>query len=468
MSRSKLEVAMSFASTTSFRERLLFVWQSLRGGSGGTLASQLIRGGIGAAIVKVASLGFTFAVTVYLARLLGPEEFGLYSFVFSLISVAAVVPQFGLPGLLIRETARSVANEDYGRLLGAWRWGGRFTLLICLAVMALGLLAPSLFGATVPALESRAYRFGLWLVPLLSLGALRSGALRGLGRVVQGLLPELVLIPALLLAFVVSIWLFSPASLNAHTAMGAHVAAAAVAFTVGLVLLHRSRPEALRASVEPTYDARSWRRSAVPMAVIMGMTILFRQTDTVMVGLMTTEKDVGIYRVAAQWAWLVTLGGQIVNFVIPPFIARFYVQGDKRRLQLLATRTAVVSALIGLPPLVAFVILGKPIIAFVFGSEYSDAFVPLAILSVAQMFNMATGSSGALLAMTKFEQDSAKVLGFSVLANIGLNAAFIPMWGPVGAAVAGAFTIVILKTLLWRVVRLRLGIDPTVFGRAVS
>lgn len=455
---------MSFASTTPIRQQLRFVWESLRGRSGGGLAGQLLRGGVGAAFVKVASLGVTFAVTVLLARLLGPEEFGLYSFVFSLVSVAAVVPQFGLPGLVLRETARSVANEDYGRLVGSWRWSSRFTFFICLAVVALGLAAPLVFGETVPALRSRAFFFGLLLIPLLSLGALRSGALRGLGKVVQGLLPELALIPALLLVFVGAIWLITPASLDANTAMAAHATAAGLAFLIGLILLHRHRPEAVKAAVEPIYDAKSWRRSALPMAVIMGVGILFRHTDTVVLGLMTTKEQVGVYRVASQWAWLITFGGQVVNYVIPPFVARFYARGDRARLQKVATRAGLAGTVLALPPLLAFVLFGKPIITFVFGAQYSDAYLPLVILSLAQLFNMVTGSSGTLLAMTNYEHDSAKVLALSVFINVGLNVALIPLWGLAGAAAAGALTIVVQKVVLWRVVRVRLGVEASIFN----
>lgn len=459
---------MSFASTTPVRQQLRLAWESLRGRSGNGLAGQLLRGGVGAALVKVASLGVTFAVTVSLARMLGPEEFGLYSFVLSLVSVAAVVPQFGLPGLLIRETARSVANEDYGRLLGAWRWSTRCTFFICLAVTALGLVASLALGGIVPALRSTAYLVGLLLIPLLSLGALRSGALRGLEKVVQGLLPELVLIPAFLLVFMGMVRFVAPERLDANTAMAAHVTAAALAFAIGIVFLQRHRPAAARGSVQPTYDVKSWRRSALPMAVIMGVGILFRNTDTVMLGLLTTKEEVGVYRVASQWAWLVTFGGQIINFAIPPFVARFYVQGDKLRLQTIAKRAGIAGAILSLPPLFAFVLAGKHVIAFVFGPAYVDAYLPLAILSVGHFTSTLMGSCATLLSMTNFEADTAKVLGVSVIINIALNVVFIPVWGPVGAAAAGALILIGQSLALWKLVKVRLDIEPSAFSRAIA
>lgn len=460
---------MNPSTTATLRQRVMLLSKKLRQEAlGQGLAGQLLRGGIGAAAVKVASLAFTFAVTIVLARALGAQEFGLYSFIIALVTVMAVPSQFGLPSLVLRETARSVATDDYGRLLGSWRWSSRITFLMSLAVIALGLIAAVVLGSTVPALQSTAYRFGLLLIPLLSLGALRAGALRGLGKVVQGLLPELVLIPALLVVFMGTVWLVSPASLDATSAMAAHALAAGAAFLIGLAFLYRGRPKALTSDIEPIYDLEGWRNSALPMAIIMGVGVLFRHTDTVMLGLLTTEEHVGVYRVASQWAWLVTFGSQIVNFAIPPFIARFYAQDDSRRLQTIAKRAGAAGALSSLPPLLVFVLAGKPVISFALGPSYEGAYLPLVILATGQFASVLMGSCGTLLAMTNYERDTATVLGVSVLANIGLNALFIPLWGPLGAAMVSAAVLFGYNVVLRKIVRLRLGIEPSVLWKATA
>lgn len=294
------------------------------------LGRQILKSGVGSALTKGFSLALSFAVSIVLARALGPEEFGLYSFVIALASILAVPPQFGLPALILRETGRALAKEDYGRLLGSWQWSGRIAVLASVFIAVLAVLAALLLGSMVPALRSSAYYWSLLLIPFVTLGALRGAALVGLGKVVQGLLPELVLVPGLFVVFLGAIWLYAPAHLGAGSAMAAHAAAAGIAFFIGVALLYRGRPAALKKGVKPIYESENWRRSAIPMAVIMGVGVVVRHTDIVMVGLLSTDERVGVYRIAAQWSLIVALGAQIIGFVTPPYFARFHALGDKR------------------------------------------------------------------------------------------------------------------------------------------
>src|SRR5699024_6549689 len=105
---------------------------------GGGLRAQLLRGGIGSIGIKVVSVGLSLAVGVVLARVLGVGGFGLYSYVFALVSLLAVPAKFGLPGLLVRETAQADAKEQWGRMRGIWRWTNLGTVGLSLFVAIVG------------------------------------------------------------------------------------------------------------------------------------------------------------------------------------------------------------------------------------------------------------------------------------------------------------------------------------------
>ena len=62
------------------------------------------------------------------------------------------------------------------------------------------------------------------------------------------------------------------------------------------------------------------------------------------------------------------------------------------------------------------------------------------------------------MAVTGHHDVSARVLGWSALLNVVLNALLIPPFGIMGAAVATAITSVIWKTWLERLARSRIGI----------
>ena len=54
-------------------------------------------------------MGLGLVVSVAIARYLGPENFGLYSFVLSIVGIVAILSKLGLENLLKREL---VANEN--------------------------------------------------------------------------------------------------------------------------------------------------------------------------------------------------------------------------------------------------------------------------------------------------------------------------------------------------------------------
>ena len=54
------------------------------------LRAQLLRSGIGSMAIKLGGLCLSLAVAIMLARVLGPEEYGVYSYVLALVSLMAM------------------------------------------------------------------------------------------------------------------------------------------------------------------------------------------------------------------------------------------------------------------------------------------------------------------------------------------------------------------------------------------
>jgi len=192
--------------------------------------------------LKIASAGLTFLVTVILARTLGPADYGVYAYIYALVSLLSVPSEFGLPQLVVRETARGVSRGDYATVQGIWRWAGRTTALLSFSLVAITLIVLWLFKEPLAGKKFSTFIWALALVPLVSLGDLRGAALRGLQRVMAGQLPEFLIRPGLhvfLLAGAALIW---DGSLTAPDAMFLYVLAAGLSFAVGAWLLWRVTP----------------------------------------------------------------------------------------------------------------------------------------------------------------------------------------------------------------------------------
>lgn len=425
-------------------------------------ASQTARSGVWSLLIRISFAFLTFAGSAILARLLGVSGFGLYSWAFALVTLLSVPSQFGLPVLVTRETARGMAEGDPGIVRGSWSWAGRITLWTSFAIIFLTLAVVALSGSSFSGERFATLAWGLVLIPLMALGNLRGAALRGLRRVVAGQLPEFVLRPGLLVVLVplMALWL---GPLTPSDAMAAHVAAAAFAFLIGAWLLWRWTPASIRTAA-PRIDSHGWFRSTLPLAFTQQMQTVNRQAAVILLGFLLLEADVGIYRVAAQVSLLSALGLQAANNVVAPRFARLHARGDMARLQRTATLSARAILLLSLPVTAGFVIAGRPFLTIVFGPEYAPAYWPMVVLLFGQFVNSASGSVGALLNMTGYERDTARGVAISVVSNVVLNLALIPILGVMGAAVATAASLVIWNLLLMRSVRRRLGIRSSAFA----
>ena len=212
---------------------------------GDGLRAQLLRGGLGSLFVKAGQALLAFAVAVTLARTLGPEGYGVYSFALAILMLTAIPAQVGVPQLVVRETAKAQANGNYGLIRGLWRWGN-------LAVALFSALALAVVGGIVwftdigDGARVATLAFGIALIPIMALANVRGACLRGLRKVVQGQLPESIIRPALLLLLVL-VWgaWFVEDELTPQMAMGFYVIAAVLAFVIGAWLLRRSRPAEL-------------------------------------------------------------------------------------------------------------------------------------------------------------------------------------------------------------------------------
>lgn len=416
------------------------------------------RGSMGSLAIKVANVALGLGVAVVLARVLGAEGYGIYSWAFALVALAAIPARMGLSQLLMREIAAYQLKEEWGLLRGILVRANQAVLGSSLGLAGVAAAALWWFSPRLDPAEVGAILWGLLLLPLMALGDLRGAALRGLRRVVIGQLPEKVLRPLGLILLVGGAALY--VEVSASDAMALHAAAATASFLVGAVLLLRNLPDQVGVA-EPQFESRRWLSSVMPLSLIAGMQVINSQADIVLLGIFAPSEEVGYYRIAVKGATLVAFTLSAVNMVVAPYIARLHAEGRTEKLQEMLTLTARVIILTALPVAAGLAAAGEPILGFVFGDEYRAGYSPLVILTLAQLVNAAAGSVGVLLNMTGHERDSAFGASVAAVLNVALNLALIPRYGMEGAAVATIATYITWQLILCRRAYRRLGMVTT-------
>ena len=435
-------------------------------GPAGGLRRRLVHAAIGSAGLKGLNMLLTSAVAIVLARTLRPEGYGIYSFATAICATLGVFSQVGLPTLLMREVARMNVQERWGPMRGLLRRGNQATILMSV-LSAGGAGAWVLWargGSASSSEQLSALGWALFLLPLVSLGGLRSAALRGLGRVVQGQVPELLLRPLLLFLLLGGLLLLGgEGSLTPSSAMALNVAATGVAFVYGAVLLRRAIPRQVRAAA-PSYDTAQWARSVVPLTILGGVQLLMAQIDILMLGALASAEDAGVYRVVAQLGNFVMVAAVVVNAVQAPYLARFYAEGDIARLRRLAqqgSRTLFQAALVIALVLIVF---GRVILDVAVGPEYVRGYVPLVIWCVGMVLTAEQGSLTTVMNMTGHERSTVGAMSLGLVSNVVLNLIAIPLWGITGAAAATMFSTLLWRSLLRRETRRKLGFTIGAIG----
>jgi len=410
--------------------------------------TQLAQEGFWSLVLRVAYVAIAFITTIILARSLGAENYGIYAYAYALAMLLVIPIYTGLPNLVLRETAKGLAQDQPGLVKGAWWWAGGASIIFSLLIFSI--VGPILVawqgGLTSPTGQAMAY--ALLLAPILALGNIVGAALRGMRYIVIGQLSEFIIRPLLFLAFIIFFIYVYHERFSASKALVLYIFAASIAFAIGMRMLLRRTPTSVR-SASPIVKSHKWLVSAALFALIAGFGAINDQASTVILGYYKTPDQVGLYRVAIQVARLASFGLQVANMVAAPRFAKLYALGEVGRIQKLATSIARVSLFSNLLFTIFFILLGKTFFNVVFGFEFSASYWPLLILLIGQLVNSAVGSVGYLLNMTGHEKETVWGMAAAAGLNILLGLVLVPPFGIMGAAASVALSMVFWNIYLW-------------------
>lgn len=397
--------------------------------------------------LKIGFVSLSFLLSIILARLLGPVGYGSYTYAFAWMLLLGVPAILGMDQLIVRDVAAYQSKSQWDLLKGLLKKTNQAVLMtsLGLALLAAGI---SLLLAGHWSLETLwSFWVALLLLPLITLTRLRQSTLQGLHHVALGQLPELLIQPAVFLAFVGTVYLGFGWTLTSVRAMTLNVVATSVAFLAGATILHKLLPDGVHSSATK-FENFSWRRSILPLMFLASAGVLFAQTDTLIVGVIKGPRAVGIYGVADRAAETVQFLFVAVCMVFAPTVSKLYAQGESEKLQQRVTEIARITLLLSLPVAFLLIFYSRWFLALFYGPQFVEGHEALSILSVGQLMMVAAGPVGMLLIMTRHEAHAAHAIAISAFTNVSLNFALVPKWNLAGAAFANTASIIILNVLM--------------------
>jgi O-antigen/teichoic acid export membrane protein len=402
----------------------------LRSGAG--IRAQLARGTLGGLAVTTLGIGVGFLVQVTIARLLGVDEFGVYSWALAWINFLVLISCSGLDGLIARQLPAYLIDNQYdkarGFLLFSGYWVGGGALLCGLALYAIAWL--SLDHILPGSLGTLAISIGV--IPLFALGSIRQAVLRALKHVAKGQLLDAVYRPILLVLFAAGMVYWFGIAATSATAMIAQLCASAIVFVIGGYWVVKALPSDAR-QASPDWAARSWLKEAIPFLAISGASAVSAQVGMLALGAFGTAADTGIYAAISRIADFALMGIYSIATIASPLIVEVLKKNDKAGLVQMLKWGARGASAFALMAVLGIVFLGEWILA-AFGKGFHAGYGALYILLPGILFWAFAGMSGVLLAMSGHAKTRAVIGWYSAACNLIVCVVCVPTYGLYGAA----------------------------------
>lgn len=366
-------------------------------------------------------------VGIWIARYLGPEQFGILSYAMAFSGLFGALAALGLNGVVVRDIVRDPANASLtlGSAAVLQLIGGLVSFLIMLAAISilraddpLARSIVAILGAMMllKASEVAAYWFESQVLSKYTVWVQSSAFI-----IFSFVKVYLILAQAPLLTFA---W--------------AMLVEAIVVAVVLLTVLSRNGV-ALSSLSASTQRARSLLADSWPLAISAIAITVYMKIDQIMLGQMIGDEAVGIYSAAVQisvlWYFVPVA---ISNSVLPSLIEsrqRSVVQYNER-LKKLYELVVVLSFAVAIP----FTFLATPLIHLLFGAAYAGAGAVLAIHIWASVFvSLGVASNHWFLAENRPMLNLQRTI-LGALVNVALNLWLIPLYGMTGAAIATVFS----------------------------
>lgn len=177
-----------------------------------------------------------------------------------------------------------------------------------------------------------------------------------------------------------------------------------------------------------------------PIIIFFAMscaTTIYLNLDTIMLGFMKTDVDVGYYNASVKIKNLLVSIVTSLGAVMLPRVTSYLEKGDTEKFKNLSVKAIQFVVFISLPMCVFFIIYARHTILFLVGNEYEGAVMPLQFMLPTLIFIGLTNIMGIQILVP--QEKEGKVLVSVIVGaviDLFLNFVFIPKYAAVGAALS--------------------------------
>jgi O-antigen/teichoic acid export membrane protein len=368
-------------------------------------------------------LGVGLVVGVWIARYLGPQRFGLFSFAAAFAALFSAIATLGLDSIVIRELAKHPERKDI-------LMGSAFVLKLLGSTFAVLLAVLAIF------IMRHGESLTIWLVSLAAAGFLFQ-SLSVIDFYFQSKVRSKYTVLAagaafILITLVKIALLLMSASLIYFAWAGLAELALSGSF---LIMAYRLDRNQIRSWHYDRGVASHLLKDSWPLIFASFAILIQARIDQVMLGNMIGNEEVGQYSAAMRLLEVVSVVPVIIVSTLSPHVARAKLISEalyRRRLLEVYRAMTITFLLVAIPTL----FFGGQIVQFVFGSEYKRAGILLSLFSIRLFFANFGVAKTLFITNESLFRYSLMTAIVGVAINIAGNYILIPLYRSEGAIIA--------------------------------
>lgn len=387
-------------------------------------------------VSKVLSTILALVAIGFITRYLGREGFGNYATVLAFLSFFAAISDLGLYYIVTREISRAGADEE--KILG-----NIFSIRL-LSSLAMFLLSPIIiFFFSYP----KEVNEGIIIVAASLLFSSGYQILNGvfqknlaMDRVaIAELIGKIIQVAVVILAVKANLsfaWIISSLLLNMIVSFG-------IVFFLAKKYVR----------IHLRFDFDYWKiflKESIPMGIATMITFAYFKMDTILLSVMKSSADVGIYNAAYKVLENITFFPAMIAGLVMPIMAHT-IFTNRERFEDISNKTFKVFIVLVVPLVVGTLFLADDVIKLIGGAGFVESGQVLRILVFALAFIFFGQFFNTLLIVGNLQKRLMWTLGIAAIINIVLNLIFIPRFSYLAAAyisVITEFAVVVLTAYM--------------------
>ena len=380
-----------------------------------------------AVIGKSVNIISGLVIGIFVARYLGPAQYGLMSYIISYVTLFSIFATFGLDSIEVRELSGAFANKE--KIIGT-----AFALKILLACSTIVLIL-----ITLLAFESDRFTFGAVLIYSFSMVFSSLSVIRNyFTAIVENKYIVKTEIIRTIISGIIKLFLL----VNKFSLIWFIIASTLDCFLLGIGYVysyHKKVGHITHWRFDKTV-AKLLLKESFPLLLSGIAIVIYQKIDQVMIRNMLDAEAVGHFAIASGITDFIVFIPTVIAQTVTPVLIQarkndisLYNSKKQQFMDVLVWSSALMALALSLSAHFTIMIL--------YGTQYSEAIPVLQVMAWRVIFVALFAGSGQLIIIENIQKYAAVRNILGCILSVFLNFILIPVWGITGSAIATIITL---------------------------